>query len=212
MSSLKISEIFLSLQGETTKVGLPTVFVRLTGCPARCVWCDTKYAFKGGKILKVKEILSKVQSYQTQHVTVTGGEPLAQKNCFLLLTRLSDAGFLVNIETGGMLDVSQVDERVCITLDIKPPDSGESEKNYWNNLSLIKDKDQVKFVLASNMDYQWAKTILNKYNLAGENILFSPVADGLEPAQLANWILEDKLDVRFQLQLHKVLWGDMRGK
>ncbi len=211
MSALKVSEIFLSLQGETVKVGLPTAFVRLAGCPARCVWCDTEYAFKGGQVLELNEILAKVQSYQTKNVTVTGGEPLAQENCFLLLTKLCDAGFSVNMETGGMLDITQVDKRVSITLDIKPPDSGEHKKNYWDNLSVIKNKDQVKFVLASKADYEWAKDVLQKYNLAGDNILFSPVQDSLKPQQLAGWILEDKLDVRFQLQLHKILWGDMQG-
>jgi len=212
MSFLKVSEIFLSLQGETTRCGLPTVFIRLSGCPLRCVWCDTEYAFTGGTNFKLAEILEKVKSYNIQYVTVTGGEPLAQKSTPLLLEMLCDAGFSVNLETGGMLDISGLDPRVNVTLDIKPPDSGEHTKNMWENLQALTNKDEVKFVLASRNDYEWSKEILEKYQLKGPNILLSAAIGRLEPLQLANWIIKDRLNVRFQLQLHKVLWGDEKAR
>lgn len=219
---LRISEIFHSLQGESTRVGLPTVFIRLTGCPLRCAWCDTTYAFSGGETLSLATILERVASFDCPTVCVTGGEPLAQANCIALLTALCDAGYSVSLETSGALDISAVDPRVSRIVDIKPPDSGEVEKNRWENLDHLRPTDELKFVLASRADYEWAKGILagrrEKSALAGRHlaekctVLFSPVADKLPPAQLADWILADRLPVRFQLQLHKILWGPQRGK
>jgi 7-carboxy-7-deazaguanine synthase len=211
--TLKIYEIFYSLQGESSRVGLPTVFVRLTGCPLRCVYCDTEYAFSGGGNMTLDEIAKKVKTFGTQYVTVTGGEPLAQKNCIQLLKMLCDAGYSVSLETGGALDISAVDTRVSIILDIKTPGSGEVEKNYWSNLSLLKTKDEVKFVLCNEEDYVWAKEVLQKYALGNKcPILFSPVFNQVNPTQLAEWILIDQLPVRMQVQLHKILWGETPGK
>ena len=211
--SLKISEIFYSLQGETTRAGLPTVFVRLTGCPLRCVWCDTEHAFSGGSVLPLQAILDQVAQYGARYVCVTGGEPLAQKNCLPLLTALCDAGYDVSLETSGALDISGVDRRVARIVDLKAPGSGESERNHWQNLERLTAHDELKFVLKDRTDYEWARTVIRERNLnAICPILFSPVQGEIEPSQLAEWVLADRLPVRFQLQLHKLLWGNMRGK
>jgi len=209
---LKIHEIFYSLQGESSRVGLPTVFVRLTGCPMRCVYCDTAYAFSGGSNMEISDILAKVTEYGTKYVTVTGGEPLAQKGCLVLLQVLCDAGYSVSLETGGAIDISPVDKRVSVILDVKTPDSGEVTNNVWSNLDHLKKTDEVKFVLCSRTDYEWAKEILNKHHIAEKcPILFSPVYSQINPADLAGWVLEDKLPVRMQVQLHKILWGEKPG-
>lgn len=212
-ASLRISEIFHSLQGESTRVGLPTVFIRLTGCPLRCTWCDTTYAFAGGEALTLATILERVAAFDCKTVCVTGGEPLAQAGCQALLTALCDAGHAVSLETSGALDISAVDPRVVRIVDIKAPDSGEVAKNRWENLDQLRPGDELKFVLASRADYDWAKSALAGRHLAEKcSVLFSPVTDALPPAQLAGWILQDHLPVRFQLQLHKILWGAQRGK
>lgn len=209
---LKIHEIFHSLQGESSRVGLPTVFVRLTGCPMRCVYCDTAYAFSGGSNMEISEIMAKVAEYGTQYVTVTGGEPLAQKGCLVLLKALCDAGYNVSLETGGAIDISPVDKRVSVILDIKTPDSGELENNFWPNLQQLKASDEVKFVLCSRADYDWAKGILSQHQLNQQcPVLFSPVYSQLNPTDLANWIVADQLPVRMQVQLHKILWGEKPG-
>lgn len=210
---LKISEIFYSLQGEASRVGLPTVFVRLTGCPLRCVWCDTAHAFSGGESLTVNEILSKVGTYNTPHVCVTGGEPLSQKACLVLLSALADAGYKVSLETSGALDVSGVDERVSRIMDLKAPGSGESEKNLWANLDHLGPGDEIKIIIADRNDYEWARRIITTRELHKISpVLLSPAQDTQDPTQLAEWILEDHLKVRFQLQLHKLLWGNIQGK
>lgn len=212
MTSLRIFEIFHSLQGESSRVGLPTVFVRLTGCPLRCGYCDTEYAFHGGSTQTLEEILLEVAQYKAQYVCVTGGEPLAQKACHDLLKALCDAGYSVSLETSGAMDISQVDERVSVIMDIKTPGSGEESKNLWTNIPYLKAKDEVKFVLADRADYDWAKQILEKYQLTEKSsVLFSPVYKTLPPADLAKWVLEDHLPVRMQLQLHKILWGEKPG-
>lgn len=209
---LRVSEIFYSLQGETSRVGLPTVFIRLTGCPLRCVYCDTAYAFTGGKNMSLANILQQVAEYGPGYVTVTGGEPLAQKNCLPLLTALCDAGYQVSLETGGALDISGVDARVMRVVDIKTPASGEAAKNRWENLSLLTGHDEIKFVLCNEDDYQWAKQILQQHQLAGKcDVLFSPVHGEMDATRLANWILRDRLPVRMQLQLHKLLWNNTPG-
>ncbi|WP_297928058.1 7-carboxy-7-deazaguanine synthase QueE [Metallibacterium sp.] len=212
-SRLRISEIFLSLQGEADAVGWPTVFVRLTGCPLRCRWCDTAYAFEGGQWHGIDDILAQVAQHGARHVCVTGGEPLAQRRCLVLLQRLCDAGYAVSLETSGALDVGGVDARVRKVLDLKAPGSGESARNRWENLALLRAQDQVKFVLADRGDYDWACAVLREYGLNARcMVLFSPVYGELAPADLAQWILHDKLDVRFQLQLHKLLWGEQPGR
>ncbi len=212
-ATLKISEIFHSLQGESSRVGLPTVFVRLTGCPLRCTWCDTEYAFTGGTNMGIAEVLARVAQYGCDTVCVTGGEPLAQRACLDLLSALCAAGYSVSLETGGALDLTDVDPRVSKIMDLKAPGSGESEKNRWQNLDLLTRRDEIKFVLASEADYEWAKTVMRERRLdAICPVLFSPVAGQLDPAQLAGWILRDRLPVRFQLQLHKLLWGAERGR
>jgi 7-carboxy-7-deazaguanine synthase len=209
---LRVTEIFHSLQGETSRVGLPTVFVRLTGCPLRCSYCDTAYAFSGGQNMTVAGILVEVARHQTRYVTLTGGEPLAQKNSRSLLRALCDAGYDVSLETGGALDVSDVDERVMKILDIKTPASGEVKKNLWSNLASIHEHDEIKFVLCDESDYLWAKQILSEHNLADKcTVLFSPAHDQLPPKELADWILRDSLPVRMQIQLHKLLWGGQQG-
>lgn len=211
-AQLRISEIFFSLQGETRRIGLPTVFVRLTGCPLRCTYCDTTYAFTGGQNMSVAEILGQVARYAPRYVTVTGGEPLAQKNCLPLLIALCDAGYEVSLETGGALDISGVDERVMRVLDIKTPASGEAAKNRWENLPLLTRHDEIKFVLCDENDYLWAKQILQQHRLAERcEVLFSPAHGALDATQLAEWILRDRLPVRMQLQLHKLLWNNAAG-
>jgi len=211
--TLRITEIFYSLQGESTRAGLPTVFIRLTGCPLRCTWCDTAYAFAGGAALSLPAILERVAAHDCPTVCVTGGEPLAQTNCLPLLTALCDAGYAVSLETSGALDISGVDPRVSRIVDLKAPDSGEADRNRWENLGDLRQSDEIKIVLASRADYEWAKSALAGRRLNEIcRVLFSPVWDKLPPAQLAEWILADRLPVRFQLQLHKVLWGQERGK
>ena len=211
--SLRITEIFFSLQGESRTVGMPTVFVRLTGCPLRCGYCDTTYAFQGGEWMAMDEILQAVSHYHAHYVTVTGGEPLAQKGCQTLLQRLCDAGYEVSLETSGALDISQVDTRVIRVMDLKTPGSGEVARNRWENIDCLASQDQVKFVICDRKDYDWAKTIVAKYQLARRcEVLFSPAFDQQDPKELAEWILEDNLPVRFQLQLHKLLWGEEKGR
>ena len=210
---LRISEIFYSLQGESTLSGIPTVFVRLTGCPLRCVYCDTAYAFKGGEWMQDEDILQQVAGYNAKHVCVTGGEPLAQKDCQLLLNDLCDAGYTVSLETSGALDIAAVDERVIRIVDVKTPASGELDKNCFENFAFLKAKDQLKFVICNREDYEWSKALLQQHGLISRcEVLFSPVEDDMQPAQLADWILEDHLPVRMQLQLHKLLWGGGEGR
>ncbi|WP_218140166.1 7-carboxy-7-deazaguanine synthase QueE [Solimonas aquatica] len=210
---LKITEIFFSLQGESASVGWPTVFVRLTGCPLRCQYCDTAYAFHGGQWQSLDDILAQVASYGAAHVCVTGGEPLAQKNCLALLTRLCDAGYQVSLETSGALDIAGVDARVRRIVDIKTPDSGEQARNRWENLDLLQAQDELKFVICSRSDYEWAREQLQTHQLARRcAVLFSPSAAQVAPAQLADWLLADRLPARFQLQLHKILWGNTPGR
>jgi 7-carboxy-7-deazaguanine synthase len=212
-SRLRISEIFFSLQGEASRVGLPTVFVRLTGCPLRCVYCDTAYAFQGGDWLSIESILAQVRAYPTRHVTVTGGEPLAQKPCLELLSALCDAGCDVSLETSGALDVAAVDPRVARIVDLKTPASGEVERNYWPNLAALTPRDEVKFVLCNEADYLWAKQMLIEHRIDQScPVLFSPVWDQIDPAELAQWILRDGLPVRMQVQLHKILWQEAKGR
>ena len=210
--TLRVTEIFLSLQGESSRVGLPTVFVRLTGCPLRCGYCDTEYAFTGGETMDLPAILNRVADLHALYVCVTGGEPLAQKNCAALLAALCDAGYSVSLETSGALDISAIDARVSRIVDIKTPGSGEVEKNRWENLAALSRSDEVKFVLCDEADYQWAKQVLAEHHLAEKvPILFSPVHGQLNPTQLADWILRDHLPVRLQVQLHKILWGVTPG-
>lgn len=211
-AQLRITEIFFSLQGETSRIGLPTVFIRLTGCPLRCTYCDTAYAFTGGKSQTLAEIIKQVAKYSTRYVTVTGGEPLAQKNCLPLLIALCDAGYQVSLETSGALDIGAVDERVMRVMDIKTPASGEVDKNRWENLALLTPQDEIKFVLCDENDYHWALQILAQHHLADIcPVLFSPAQGELSATQLADWILRDALPVRFQLQLHKILWNNEAG-
>jgi 7-carboxy-7-deazaguanine synthase len=210
---LRITEIFLSLQGESTTVGLPTVFVRLTGCPLRCQYCDTEYAFRGGEYLEMPVLLSQVANYQVRHVTVTGGEPLAQPACLRFLEQLCDAGYQVSLETSGALDVSQVDGRVTKVLDLKTPGSGEVERNRFENLDYLAPRDQIKFVICDRVDYDWACKMIDEYRLQGRcELLFSPSYQQQDAAELAEWILGDRLPVRFQMQLHKILWGNEPGR
>lgn len=211
--SLKISEIFHSLQGESSRVGLPTVFVRLTGCPLRCVWCDTEHAFSGGRRMSLAAIVDEVRGYGARHVCVTGGEPLAQPNCLPLLTLLCDTGFDVSLETSGAYDIAAVDPRVARIVDLKAPGSGESSKNLWANLDHLTPRDELKLVLADRTDYEWARQALAEHRLAERcPVLVSPVDSTLDATTLAEWVLADRLPVRFQVQLHKRLWGHQRGK
>ena len=213
-SDLRITEIFHSLQGESRTVGIPTVFVRLTGCPLRCQYCDTAYAFKGGHQIPITEIVDMVRNYDCDYVTVTGGEPLAQPQCVNFLKILCDFGFTVSIETCGAILINEVDKRVSIVLDLKTPGSLECDKNNYQNLSYLKKKDQVKFVICDRNDYDWSKARIDQYDIASKvgDILFSPSYDDLEGQELANWVLEDRLAVRLQLQLHKILWGLEPGR
>jgi 7-carboxy-7-deazaguanine synthase len=212
-ATLRITEIFHSLQGESSRVGLPSVFVRLTGCPLRCDYCDTAYAFHGGTTLTLEHVLGEVARYQTRYVTVTGGEPLAQKNCLLLLSALADRAYSVSLETSGALDVSRVDTRVSRILDIKTPGSGEAERNRWDNLAHLNARDEIKFVICGEHDYVWAKAVIAERALDRLcPVLLSPSYGQLSASTLAEWILRDRLPVRLQLQLHKVLWGEARGR
>lgn len=213
LAKVRISEIFFSLQGETSTVGLPTVFVRLTGCPLRCQYCDTTYAFQGGQWVAIEDVLGVIKKYHTQYVTVTGGEPLAQPACHRLLASLCDAGYTVSLETSGALDISRVDSRVVKIMDIKTPGSGEESKNRWDNIAHLTAKDEVKFVICNRADYEWAKEKLIYYALAGCcRLLFSPSYQELSAGLLADWIVQDQLPVRMQIQLHKFLWGDVPGR
>ncbi len=210
---LRINEIFHSLQGEADAVGFPTVFVRLTGCPLRCQYCDTEYAFHAGDWRDLDTILREVQAYGTRHVCVTGGEPLAQPNCLPLLTRLCDAGFAVSLETSGAMDIRDVDSRVSRVVDVKTPGSNEAARNRVDNFQFLTARDQLKFVICSREDYDWSKAYIDEQSLSGRcQVLFSPSHTQVPPRELAEWILADRLPVRFQLQLHKVLWGDVPGK
>lgn len=210
---LKITEIFFSLQGESHTMGWPTVFVRLTGCPLRCAYCDTAYAFHGGRWMSFDEILQAVAGYAPRYVTVTGGEPLAQKRCHQLLEKLCDAGYEVSLETSGAMDVSAVDARVVKVLDLKTPGSGEASRNRWENLDALREHDQIKFVIRDRADYEWARGVVGDRDLAQRRqVLFSPSHGELDPADLAGWILADRLPVRFQLQMHKYIWGDVPGR
>lgn len=211
--ALRISEIFFSLQGESRTIGLPTVFVRLTGCPLRCRWCDSAYAFNGGQMMDLSDILDQVAQHPTRHVTVTGGEPLAQPGVHALMQRLCDAGLAVSIETSGALDVSAIDPRVSKVMDLKAPGSDEAHRNLWSNLDHLQASDQIKFVLADRTDYEWACLALDQHNLNSkvDEVLMSPVHGELAPRELAEWILADGLNVRMQLQMHKYLWGEEPG-
>ena len=210
---VRITEIFASIQGESTRVGLPTVFVRLTGCPLRCVWCDTEYAFQGGESRTVDEVCAAVAGHGIHHVCVTGGEPLAQKTCLALLTALCDAGHSVSLETSGALDIAPVDPRVSRIMDLKAPGSGEVARNRWDNLPHLTAHDEIKIVLADETDYAWAKAQIALHRLAERcTVLLSPVQGKLDPTTLAEWIVRDRLSARFQLQLHKILWNDARGR
>ena len=212
--SLRITEIFHSLQGETTTVGLPTVFVRLTGCPLRCGYCDTAYAFEGGEKMAIQDILDTVADYKTDYITVTGGEPLAQPQCIELLQQLCDLGYRVSLETSGAMPVAEVDPRVIKIVDLKTPGSGEVSRNLYENINYLQLEDEVKFVICNRQDYDWSCMQIDQLRLrdTGSEILFSPSQGELAPALLAQWILEDKLRVRMQLQTHKVIWGDEQGR
>lgn len=213
MNRLRITELFYSLQGETRTVGLPTVFIRLTGCPLRCGYCDTAYAFQGGNWVEIDDILKQVASYSPQYVTVTGGEPLAQKACLELLQKLCDQGYEVSLETSGALDVSQVDPRVVKVVDIKTPGSGEASKNLFENITHLLPHDQIKFVICNRADYEWSKEIMQQYQLVDVcQLLFSPSYQQQSAGELADWIIQDRLPVRLQIQLHKFLWGDAPGR
>ena len=210
--ALKIYEIFHSLQGETSRIGLPTVFVRLTGCPMRCTYCDTEYAFSGGGNMEIADILQKIAAFGTRFVTVTGGEPLAQKECYTLLKALCDAGYSVSLETGGAMDIAPVDARVSIILDIKTPASNEEKNMRWDNLKHISAKDEIKFVICNRADYDWAKAKLTELKLTEKcPVLFSPSYHDLKAEELASWVLADHLPVRMQIQLHKIIWGEKAG-
>ena len=213
-STLRITEIFHSLQGESKTVGIPTVFVRLTGCPLRCQYCDTAYAFDGGEVMQLDAIKAVLEEYSCDYVTVTGGEPLAQPNCLSLLEQLCDVGYNVSLETSGAMPIEQVDKRVSIVMDLKTPASQEVEKNRYENIAFLKPSDQVKFVICDEKDYLWSKAKLDQYDLGAKvnEILFSPSFEEIEPAQLAEWILRDKLKIRMQMQLHKQIWGSVAGK
>ena len=210
---LKLTEIFLSLQGESSYSGWPTVFVRLTGCPLRCVYCDTAYAFHGGQWKGFDQILDEVAALGARHVCVTGGEPLAQKNVVELLKRLCDAGYAVSLETSGALDVSAVDTRVMRVVDVKTPDSGEVDRNLWSNFDQLTSHDEVKFVICSRSDYDWSKRVVQEHSLTSRcTVLFSPSHGQVKARELADWIVQDRLAVRFQTQLHKQLWGEEQGR
>ena len=212
-TQLTISEIFHSIQGESTLVGLPTVFIRLTGCPLRCSWCDTEYAFSGGQRLEIEDIIKQVSSYDTPYVCVTGGEPLAQKRCIQLLDQLIENGYTVSLETSGAVSLANVNDKVITVMDLKAPGSGEEQRNLYENINYLDAKDQIKFVIKDRTDYHWAQKVIKRYKLIDKcEVLLSPVAGVINPADLAQWILDDKLLVRMQLQLHKILWNDAQGR
>lgn len=212
-ASARITEIFHSLQGETSRAGLPTVFIRLTGCPLRCTWCDTEYSFTGGSTRHLDDILAEVATFGCPTVCVTGGEPLAQKSCLTLLAALCDAGYSVSLETSGALDIAEVDPRVSRIVDLKAPGSGEEARNRLDNIPLLRPSDELKLVLASAADYEWAKAMLARHNLTARcPVLLAPVQGQLDPADLAAWILRDRLPVRMQVQLHKIIWGNQPGR
>jgi len=212
-AELRITEIFYSLQGEARTMGRPTVFVRLTGCPLRCQYCDTEYAFNGGNMMTISDIVAEVQSFRCPLVTVTGGEPLAQPGARQLMAELAEAGLEVSLETSGAMDIADIDERVSVVMDLKTPDSGELARNRMENIALLQHKDQVKFVICSRQDYEWARMKLDEFQLAERvsELLFSPSYDEQTLSQLAAWVLEDRLPVRVQLQMHKLIWGDKPG-
>ena len=210
-TTLNITEIFYSLQGEAKEVGIPTVFVRLTGCPLRCNYCDTAYAFKGNNPLSIESIMEQVAKYNTRYVCVTGGEPMAQSNCLILLDTLIEAGYKVSMETSGSIDISPVNNKVSVVMDLKTPSSTEQSQNRYENIALLESKDQLKFVIASRPDFDWCCSILEDYDVLSD-VLFSPVYESLKPVDLADWILEKQLNVHLQVQLHKLLWGDQKGK
>ncbi|WP_428086949.1 7-carboxy-7-deazaguanine synthase QueE [Candidatus Thioglobus sp.] len=210
-TDLNITEIFYSLQGEAREVGLPTVFVRLTGCPLRCTYCDTEYAFKGNNLVSIEAIMDDIKQYNTRYVCVTGGEPLAQINCHILLDTLIKQGYLVSLETSGSIDISEINPGTSIVMDVKTPSSNESGQNLYNNIEKLKAKDQLKFVIGSRQDYDWSVDIMKKYPTQA-GVLFSPVFEQITPTQLADWIINDQLNVRMQVQMHKLLWGDEKGK
>lgn len=214
VASLRITEIFLSLQGEANTVGLPTVFVRLTGCPLRCTYCDSAYAFSGGQIMAIEDVVTEVVGHGVKHVTVTGGEPLAQPRVHELLTALCNEGLSVSLETSGALPIDEVDPRVIKVVDLKTPASAESHRNLWPNMARLNAQDQVKFVICDRQDYDWAKLKCDEYSLYDRvaEVLFSPSFEQLDPTDLANWIVQDKKPVRMQIQLHKILWGDEPGR
>ena len=209
--TLNITEIFYSLQGEAKEVGIPTVFIRLTGCPLRCNYCDTAYAFKGNNPLSIKSIMEQIKKYNTRYVCVTGGEPMAQSNCLILLDTLIKAGYKTSMETSGSIDISPVNKKVSVVMDLKTPSSTEQSQNRYENIALLESKDQLKFVIASRSDFDWCCSILESYDVLSD-VLFSPVYENLKPVDLADWILEKQLNVRLQVQLHKLLWGDQKGK
>lgn len=211
MSTLRINEIFYSIQGESSRIGMPTVFVRLTGCPMRCSYCDTAYAFHDGQQKEIEEIIQEIKKFDTNYVTVTGGEPLAQKNCIDLMNQLCELGYQVSLETGGALDIKDVHSKVKIILDVKTPKSNEDKNNFWPNLANIRTNDEIKFVIQDYEDFSWSMDIIEKYQLNQSQILFSPVYNVLASEQLAEWILKHQLNVRLQLQLHKILWGEKKG-
>ena len=211
MSTLRINEIFYSIQGESSRIGMPTVFVRLTGCPMRCSYCDTAYAFHDGQQKEIEEIIQEIKKFDTNYVTVTGGEPLAQKNCIDLMNQLCELGYQVSLETGGALDIKDVHSKVKIILDVKTPKSNEDKNNFWPNLANIRTNDEIKFVIQDYEDFSWSMDIIEKYQLNQSQVLFSPVYNILANKQLAEWILKHRLNVRLQLQLHKILWGEKKG-
>tara|TARA_Y100000758_G_scaffold64147_1_gene41554 strand:- start:1433 stop:2083 length:651 start_codon:yes stop_codon:yes gene_type:complete len=211
--SLRITEIFSSIQGETSKTGLPTIFIRLTGCPLRCQYCDTSYAFYGGEVMLIEDIIYQVKELNFRDVCVTGGEPLAQPNSKKLLKDLVNLDFQVSLETGGSINLEGIDEHVKIIMDIKTPDSGELKKNRWENIRLLKKSDEMKFVICSREDYQWSKEIIEAYKIDKIcPILFSPCSESVDPRDLAEWILADQLPIRFQMQIHKILWDNQPGR
>jgi 7-carboxy-7-deazaguanine synthase len=208
LDGLRITEIFYSLQGESSNVGIPTIFIRLTGCPLRCTYCDTEYAFNGGEIYTIDSIVKEISKYDSDYITITGGEPLAQKRCLALIDRLCSTGYQVSLETSGAFDIESIHKDVKIIMDIKTPSSNESGKNLYNNIQKLKAKDEIKFVISDYKDYEWAKNLINKYHLTSVCVLlFSPEHTSLAPNKLADWILKDGLKVRMQIQMHKYIWG-----